>query len=332
MSDTDAVALLRRVDFLSVLDDSELEQVAARARRVHFEPGERIVVELEFGEDVYVVEAGEARATVEPRAGEVRELGKIGAGGAFGEMASLTGELRSATVTAATPLDALVIADADFDRLRARRPEVALVLCRTLAQRLANAERELDALAAPDAPAPHREPRPRGTLRRAWRELVVERRRDLAFRALAAFVVTLLAVRVGVYGALHFDVHPRGILRVAYMTGFALLAMSSLTSLLSFRPWLRGVVAIAYGVGVALILNELGVTLAFDIFYKDIETPDPDVPFDIARLYERATAIHGVLVALAVLIQAAYLRRFYRRVLLLAGARLRKLFGKRTPA
>lgn len=324
-----AIDTLRRVDFLAVLDDSELAELASRARRVHFEAGERMVAELEFGEDVYVVMSGEARATVEPRAGEVRELGKIGAGGAFGEMASLTGELRSATVTASTPVDALVIADADFDRLRARKPEVALVLCRTLASRLATAERELDTLAAPETATPPRGPQPRGTFARAWRELVVERRRDLAFLALAAFVITLVAVRIGVYAALRFDAHPRGILRIAYMTGFALLALSSLTSLLSFRPWLRRLVAVAYGIGVALILNELGVTLAFDIFYKDIEHADPNVPFDIGRLYERATAIHAVLVALAILIQAAYLRRFYRRVLLLAGARLRKLVWRR---
>jgi CRP-like cAMP-binding protein len=324
---SDVVALLRRVDFLSVLDDAELAQLASLSRRVHFAAGERIVAELEFGADVYVVAAGEVRATVEPRAGEVRELGKIGEGGAFGEMASLTGELRSATVTATTPVDVLVIPDADFDRLRARRPEVALVLCRTLAARLATAERELEALAVPGAPAPRREARPKGTFARAWRELVVERRRDLAFLALASFVVTLVAVRVAVGLALHYDLRPRTMLRIAYMTGFALLAMSSLTSLLSFRSWLRRVVAVAYGIGVALILNELGVTLAFDIFYKDIETPDPSVPFDISRLYERATAIHAVLVALAILIQAAYLRRFYRRVLVLAAARLRKLFG-----
>ena len=44
----------------------------------------------------------------------------------------------------------------------------------------------------------------------------------------------------------------------------------------------RRLVAVAYGVGCALIFNELGVTLAFDIFYKDIHTPDPDVAFDIA--------------------------------------------------
>ena len=60
--------------------------------------------------------------------------------------------------------------------------------------------------------------------------------------------------------------------------------------------------------GLALILNELGVTLAFDIFFKDIHTPDPDVPFDIERLYRRAEPLRAIAMGLVVLVQAAYLR------------------------
>ncbi len=327
MSERSDVEVLRRVDFLAMLDDEALVEIAERARHQHFAAGERILGELESGADVYVITDGEARISVEPRRGERRDLGTIGVGGAVGEISSLTGELRSATVTAITAVDVLVIADHDFDRLRARRPEVALALCRVLAARLGDADRRLEELAKPGSPATAVTP-PRGTLRRAWRELVTERRRDLAFLALAAFVITLIAVRLGVYAAFRFDVRPRAILRTAYLTGFLLLALSSLSALLSFRPWLRRAVAIAYGIGLALILNELGVTLAFDIFYKDIETPDPDVPFDIERLYRRTEAVRAILLALAVLVQAAYLRRFYRRVLLLAGTRLRKLVGR----
>jgi CRP-like cAMP-binding protein len=312
-----------------MLDEATLEELAARASREQFAQGERILGELESGADVYVIVSGEATVSVEPRRGAVRELGTIGCGCAVGEMASLTGALRSATVTAKTAVEALVISDKDFDSLRERRPEVAVALVRVLAQRLADAEQRLEALAKPDA-APHDDVHPaaRGTLGRAWRELVTERRRDLGFLALAAFVLTLVAVRLAVFAAFSYDIRPRMILRVAYLTGFTLLALSSLSALLSFRPWLRRLVAIAYGIGAALIANELGVTLAFDIFYKDIETPDPDVPFDIERLYRRTEAFRAVIVALAVLIQSAYLWRFYRRVALLVGTRLRKLLKR----
>jgi hypothetical protein len=203
---------------------------------------------------------------------------------------------------------------------------------RLLAGRLAASERSVDTLLAspekhPEAPHGHQQAR-RGSVRRVWRELVVNRDRDLAFLTLAAFVVTLVAVRLAVFLAFHYALAPRGLLRTAYLTGFSLVIVSSCTSLLTFRPGVRRIIALAYGVGLALILNELGVTLAFDIFFKDIHTPDPDVPFDIERLYRRAEPIRGIALGLLVLVQAAYLRRFYRRAAFVISTRIRKLLAR----
>jgi CRP-like cAMP-binding protein len=322
-----ALEPLKRVSFLSSVDDETLEEIAARARHQIFHRGARIVTELEFGSDVYVVVSGEAEVSVEPRAGERQVLGKLGPGAALGEMSALTGELRSATVTALTDTEVLVIADRDFEALRARRPAIAVALVRTLAERLAEAERSVDALLAkgPVKPPPAAKKATRGSLGRVWRELVVDRKRDLAFLTLAAFVVTLLAVRLAVYASFRWDFEPRLVLRTAYMTGFTLLGVSACASLLTFRPAWRRAIAVLYGVGVALILNELGVTLAFDIFYKDIHTADPNVPFDIERLYRRTEPHRAVVIGLVVLVQAAYLRRFYRRAWFVIATRLRKL-------
>ena len=96
----------------------------------------------------------------------------------------------------------------------------------------------------------------RGSVVRVWRELVVARKRDIAFLTLAAFVVTLLAVRLAVYLAFRFDVAPRDVLRAAYMTGFGSLVASACASLLTFRPAWRRAIAVFYGVGTALILND----------------------------------------------------------------------------
>ena len=87
----------------------------------------------------------------------------------------------------------------------------------------------------------------------------------------------------------------------------------------------------AYGVGVALIFNELGVTLAFDIFYKDIHTADPNVPFDIERLYRRTEPLRAIGIGLVVLIQAAYLRKFYARAAFVLMTRLRR-FSSKSPS
>jgi uncharacterized membrane protein len=156
----------------------------------------------------------------------------------------------------------------------------------------------------------------------------VNRRRDLAFLAFAGFAVTLLFVRAFVYLAFRFELMPRGVLQGAYLTGFALLALSALGALLSYRRTTRRAVALAYGVACALIFNELGVTLAFDIFFKDIHTPDPSVAFDIERLYRRTEGVRAIAIGLVVLVQLVYLRRFYRRAGFVLRTRLRRAWSR----
>jgi CRP-like cAMP-binding protein len=338
----DPVALLRKVDFLAEVDDATLLELYGRARHQRYAAGALIVSELEPGADVFVIAAGEAEISVDARAGERQVVGELGPGSGFGEMSSLTGELRSATVRARTDVEALVITEHDFGLLRERRPQIAMALVRVLSARIGQAERAIGEIFGAEGAAVVSDARARaferaggpggrarrGSIVRVWRELVVARKRDIAFLTLAAFVVTLLAVRLAVYLSFHFEVAPRDVLRAAYMTGFAALVASACASLLTFRPVWRRAIAIFYGVGIALILNELGVTLAFDIFYKDIHTPDPNAPFDIGELYGRATAVHAIVIGLVVLVQAAYLRRFYQRVGFLLMTRGRRLLGR----
>jgi CRP-like cAMP-binding protein len=323
------VELLKRVDFLAPLDDETLAEVIAGADSVRYAAGDRIVNELDSGADVFVITAGEAEVVVEPRGAPRRLLATLPAGSAFGEMASLTGELRSATVVAKTPVEALVIRDAEFDALRERRPEIALALLRMLGKRLADVDKAIDGLLVQQPDAPPASDRERGTIRRVWRELVVNRQRDLAFLTLAAFVLTLVAIRLTVYVSFRLELAPRAVLRAAYVSGFALLFLSAASALLTFRPGVRKLVALAYGIGAALIFNELGVTLAFDIFFKDIHTPDPDLAFDVERLYRRTEPLRAIAIGLVVLIQLVYLRGFYRRVGFIVATRLRALVRRR---
>lgn len=327
------LALVRRVPFLASLDDETLRDVASAGRRGRWGKGDRIVTELESGADVFVVLRGEAEVSLEGQRGEKEVLGCLGPGTAFGEMSSLTGELRSATVLARGDVEALIVPDDVFDDLRARRPRVAVALVRMMAERLGGAERAIDTLLVSPQDAEKAAARAqvhvtRGSVARAWRELVVGKKKDLAFLTFAAFVTTLLVVRGGVYLAFRFDFAPLDILRAAYMSGFGLLGASAAASLLTFRPAWRRAVALTYGVAVALILNELGVTLAFDIFYKDIHTPDPNVPFDLEELYRRTEGVRGTFIALAVLVQAAYLRPFWRRAAFVLRTRVRRVVSR----
>ena len=330
------LALVRKVPFLASVDDDTLRELARRGRRARYGKGARIVSEQESGADVFIVLSGEAEASLETVRGARETLGRFGAGGAFGEMSSLTGELRSATVMAVSEVETLVIPDDLFDDLRERRPRVAAALMRTMADRLGEVEHTIrDLLEAPvergTVPPPGGARLGgvrRGSSGRAWRELVVGHKKDLSFLVFVGFISTLLVVRAGVYLSFRADFAPMDVLRAAYMTGFTLLGVSSCASLLTFRPaWRRGI-ALAYGVALALILNELGVTLAFDIFYKNITTPDPNVPFDVEQLYRRTEGVRAVLIAFAVLLQAAYLRPFWRRAVFVIRTRTRRVLAR----
>lgn len=327
------VQALAAVPFLSPLDPTELDALAQASHRERYRAGSRLMSELEFGADVFVLLSGRAQVSVEPRRGQVQVLGTLEAGGAVGEMSSLTGELRSATVTALDDVEVLRIPDAVFDALRVRKPEVAVALVRMLSRRLAEAEGLTESLLAAPHSAPPAEVKGatgrRGSIARAWRELVTSRGKDLAFLALVAFGATLLLVRGAVHLAFRLDWAPREVLRLAYSSGFLLLIGAACASLFTFRPGVRRVLALCYGVALALIVNELGVTLAFDIFYKDIHTPDPTVAFDVERLYRRAEPLRAIALAFVVLVQAAYLRGFYRRVGFVVATRLRGLMSRR---
>ncbi len=333
MTRQDRIDALRKVDFLSGLEERVLGEVSDRSRPARYRPGERILGELEAGADVFVIVEGRVEVSVESATGGRLVLGALGPGHAFGEMSSLTGELHSASVVALTDVEALILPDATFDRLRERFPRVAVALVRLIGSRLAAAERTVDDLLVdrdrPQLPDRSAQPRARrGSIVRAWRELVVSRCRDLGFLALLGFAATLLAIRAIVYLSFRFELAPTGLLRTAYLTGFTLLAVSSLAAQLSFRHSTRRVVALAYGIASALIVNELGVTLAFDIFFKDIHTPDPSVPFDIERLYRRTEPIRAAVIGLVVLVQAAYLRRFYRRAAFVLETRARRVLTR----
>ena len=59
-----------------------------------------------------------------------------------------------------------------------------------------------------------------------------------------------------------------------------------------------------------------------------ITTPDPNVPFDVEQLYRRTEGVRAVLIAFAVLLQAAYLRPFWRRALFVVRTRARRVLAR----
>jgi CRP-like cAMP-binding protein len=335
-----STATLRAVPWLASLGEEALTEVIQSGEAVTFAAGKPLVRELEVGDSVFIILDGKARATVlAGQAGPV-ELGMLSAGQTCGELALLTRELRSATVTAVDQVTALRIDRPEFDTLLARHPRIAVHFAREIGVRLADSDRALDALlASAQGPGSADAQRlsgvtaavspQRGSLLRAFREGVVSRRHDLPFLALGAFLATLVAARLSIDLLSRLGVDLFSVLRAAYTSGFALLILAVATSFMRFSPRTRKMVAIVFGAGFALVFNELSVFLAFDTFYLDMTTRDAALAFDVESLYRRSESLWAIALIFAALLQATYLRRFYRRVFFILGTRLRALASRR---
>ena len=119
---TDQLAeLLGRVDVLRTLSEAERLDLAARCDEVLYARGEAVVRQGEAGASMFVVRAGRLAVTLDPGA---QRVATIESGGFFGEMSLLTGEARTATVTAETDCRLMEITVAAFRDFVLAKPAV----------------------------------------------------------------------------------------------------------------------------------------------------------------------------------------------------------------
>ncbi len=127
--------LLRNVRLFSELDERDLQSLAEEFNERHFSAGDQIAMEGEGGLMFFVVESGEASVNVGGR-----EVGTLGPGDAFGEIALIDRRPRTATVTALSDMRAYGLPVFVFRPFVEARPNVAWKLLEALADRLAAAE------------------------------------------------------------------------------------------------------------------------------------------------------------------------------------------------
>ena len=123
MSILTEVELLRRIPLFSNIDTSRLKLLAFTSERLTFEDGAILFREGDRGDSAYLILAGKVDISVGSPNGDVL-VASVGANNIVGEMSLLCEIPRSATVTAAEPLDTLRIKkDQFFGLLRGvRRP------------------------------------------------------------------------------------------------------------------------------------------------------------------------------------------------------------------
>jgi len=126
------IEFLRAVWLFSACDDDELSRIAALSQPREIPAGTEVTRQGDEGDEFYVVLEGSAAASVD---GD--EVGTIGAGGFFGEMALIDGGERVATVTATTALNVLVLDRHDFNEmLSIAMPEVTPKLLAVVGARM----------------------------------------------------------------------------------------------------------------------------------------------------------------------------------------------------
>jgi len=106
-------------DFADLPAD-ELDVLAASMSEVEVEAGANVITLDDYGTAIYFVEQGDADVVQE--GGEANE--SVGPGDVVGEIGLLLTGQRTATVVALTPMRLLSLSGQDFDRIRARVPEV----------------------------------------------------------------------------------------------------------------------------------------------------------------------------------------------------------------
>ena len=123
--------LLKRVPLFEQCSKKDLQSIAQIADELDLREGKVLITEGERGREFFVIIEGEVEVR---RKG--RKVATLGSGDFVGEMALLSKVPRTATVTATTPVDVLVITDRAFLDLLNRMPDLWLKVARALAERV----------------------------------------------------------------------------------------------------------------------------------------------------------------------------------------------------
>jgi CRP/FNR family cyclic AMP-dependent transcriptional regulator len=113
------VDLIKKVPLFEQCSRRELEQVASAADEIDLDEGKVLMREGDRGREFFVILEGTADVT---QGGE--KINSLGPGDFFGEIALISDLPRTATVTATSPLRALVVTARSFQRLVEQFPEI----------------------------------------------------------------------------------------------------------------------------------------------------------------------------------------------------------------
>jgi small-conductance mechanosensitive channel/CRP-like cAMP-binding protein len=130
------ISELRKVDLFRSLDADQIADLADSSAKLLYARGETLVRQGGSGDSLFLITDGEVDVSVSTLPGESTHLATLGKGTYFGEMSLLTGEPRSATITANTETEVIVVEKAGLSRLLETEAAILEPLSAMLEKRL----------------------------------------------------------------------------------------------------------------------------------------------------------------------------------------------------
>lgn len=139
----DTLEALRQVALFSALDEEALTSIAQVTTQREVPRGEILFFEHDPGDALYMIRTGAIKIYRVGEDGREKTLTLLEPGSAFGEMALLDDEPRSAVAQALESSRLLVLSRDDFRRVLSERPAMAQAVIRELSRRLRRTNAQL---------------------------------------------------------------------------------------------------------------------------------------------------------------------------------------------
>ncbi len=123
--------------FEAALDHDQVDILVGNSHEIVLPVGAQLMKQGDPGVSMFVIAQGAASVTIRDSSGQSHEVNILAAGDVVGEMSLLTGEPRTASVTALTPLRVLEIPQKAIGAVLQNSPDVAERFSKVLAERMA---------------------------------------------------------------------------------------------------------------------------------------------------------------------------------------------------
>jgi CRP/FNR family cyclic AMP-dependent transcriptional regulator len=143
---------LARVPLFERLSGGELEKLEKLTRRQRFASNTAVFFQDDPSDSLYVVLSGSAKVFHTSEDGRDRIMTTLRTGDAFGELAMIEGQPRSATVQTLEDTELLVLSRRDFDGFASEHPHVLYKLLQTMCERVRRIDEDVLDLSFKDVP------------------------------------------------------------------------------------------------------------------------------------------------------------------------------------